>query len=192
MKNAWNLLTGALLAISLMTTACSTKSNGGSTGPIVTPTGCATPGYVLQNGLCVPGGSGSGTTTGPYAWEQWLNIVDNTTYQKFLEDLNACPSSNCGSSSFLDLRIDLASNTLPAMGRIAFNNGMAYVFVRTDKAYPIVDGFEFRVTGNYMTPSWNDIIRVVAKPTDTTMTTVDVEVYYNNVLFASGPISRIP
>ena len=92
----------------------------------------------------------------------------------------------------MTVRIDIASTTLPTQGRVVLGTGYDYPFQRTDMAYPVTGGFEIRVTGIYGTPSWNDVVRVVAIPADAQMSAVDVTVYYNNVAFATGHLTRLP
>lgn len=171
--------------------ACSSKSSTKNNDATANAnSGCAIPGQVIINGSCAyPNGTG-GTYNG-IAFEQWVNVTDMTTYHKFLSDLDYCYNSSCNNINYMTVRIDLMSTTLPAQGRVAISTGYDYPFVRVDRAYPVTGGFEFRVTGVYGTPSWNDVVRVVAVPSDAQMTAVDVTVFYNNVAFATGHLTRI-
>jgi hypothetical protein len=172
--------------------ACGSKSsNTNSDATANANSGCVIPGQIIINGYCAyPNGTG-GTYSG-IAFEQWVNVTDPVTYHKFLDDLDYCNNVNCNNVNYMTVRIDLMSTTLPSQGRVAISTGYDYPFVRVDRAYPVTGGFEFRVTGMFGTPSWNDVVRVTAVASDAQMNAVDVIVYYNNVAFATGHLTRIP
>lgn len=145
--------------------------------------------------------------TGINYWNGPLIITKSELYKDFLQEYGGfCSNSSwiigASNCSYWDgrgyLRLQSSGTTLPTLG---------YVFL-----YPVSDagvtafspisiggnlsaindnqGFEIRQTGYYGTPSYNDIIRVIADPGLLTDQQLHVYLYYKGSEFARAEITK--
>lgn len=178
-----------VLGTALAVGACDTKKDGDSATATANAYGCVVPGQTMVNGVCpYP----NGAVNNSFVFQQAVTVTDPATYRRFLVDLYFCPNNSRCPVNYMTVRLDLFSSTLPAQGNVSIGNGYGPALSKMDYARPIQGGFEFRVRGKYGTPSYNDVVRVVALVVDNNLSAVDVTVYYNDVAFAAGRVNRIP